>query len=177
MSTDEDDQVLCARAREGCEESFEALFRRHHSALHAFVYRMCLDAGSAEDIVQESFIKAARSLHDFRGEASFRNWLYRIAVNSTRSWQRSAVRLREATENLTRQHETVDREPDFSPVRDALASLADDLRHAVALVYYEDLSHGEAARILGCAEATVSWRIFRAKRRLKHLLSRGGALP
>jgi RNA polymerase sigma-70 factor, ECF subfamily len=174
MSTDEDDQVLCARARDGCEESFETLFRRHHSSLHAFVYRLCLDAACAEDIVQESFIKAARSLQDFRGESSFRNWLYRIAVNSTRSWQRSDIRLRQATEDLTRQQETIEHEQDFSPVHEALASLAEDLRHAVALVYYEDLSHGEAARILGCAEATVSWRIFRAKRRLKHLLSRGG---
>jgi RNA polymerase sigma-70 factor (ECF subfamily) len=59
-----------------------------------------------------------------------------------------------------------------SEVGDALASLPASLREAVVLVYFEGLNHAEAARVLGCAETTVSWRLFRAKRQLKALLSR-----
>ena len=65
-----------------------------------------------------------------------------------------------------------ERRADFGPVHEALAVLAEDMRHAVVLVYYEGMNHAEAAGILGCAETTVSWRIFRAKRQLKRLLSR-----
>lgn len=177
MLSDEDDAILCEKARGGCEQAFGALFRRHYEALHAFVYRLCLDASGAEDIVQDAFIKAARSLHGFRGEASFRNWLYRIAMNTTRDWQRTTIRRREAAEEMTLQagESSAERPADFGSVQEALAALADEMRHVVVLVYYEGLNHAQAARILGCAETTVSWRIFRAKRQLKNLLERKGA--
>lgn len=174
MSDDENDEILSQRARSGDEQAFESLFRRHYDALHAFVFRLSLDAAAAEDIVQETFIKAARSLGQFRGEAAFRNWLYRIAMNTTRDWQRSAIRERLATEEMVEQNTAASPVADFGRVHEALAGLADNLRHAVALVYYEGFSHAESARILGCAETTVSWRIFRAKRQLKHLLSPKG---
>lgn len=176
MLNDEDDGHLCEKARDGCEQAFGVLFRRHYGALHAFVYRLCLDAAGAEDIVQDAFIKAARSLHGFRGEASFRNWLYRIAMNTTRDWQRTAIRQRQAAEEMALEagEASAERKADFAPVHEALAALADEMRHAVVLVYYEGLNHAQAAGILGCAETTVSWRIFRAKRQLKNLLTRNG---
>ena len=173
MTDDEDDRILLERASAGNEPAFESLFRRHYDAVRAFVFRICLDSGAADDIAQETFIKAARSLGKFRGETAFRNWLFRIAMNATRDWQRSAIRSRLATEEMaerTASHHAAD----FGRIHEALAALTEDLRHAVALVYYEELSHAESARILGCAEATVSWRIFRAKRQLKKLLSAKG---
>jgi RNA polymerase sigma-70 factor (ECF subfamily) len=173
MVNDEDDGILYEKARGGCEQAFSALFRRYHGALHAFVFRLCLDANGADDIVQDSFIKAARSLGSFRGEASFRNWLYRIAMNTTRDWQRAAIRQKQAAEELARDagEAIQERRADFGPVHEALAALAEEIRHAVVLVYYEGLNHAQAARVLGCAETTVSWRIHRAKRQLKELLS------
>jgi len=173
MLSDEDDAILCEKARGGCELAFGALFHRHYGALHAFVYRLCLDASGAEDIVQDAFIKAARSLHNFRGEASFRNWLYRIAMNTTRDWQRSMIRQKQAAEKMALEagRSAAERKADFAPVHEALAALADEMRHAVVLVYYEGLNHAQAAGILGCAETTVSWRIFRARRQLKQLLA------
>lgn len=177
MLPDEDDSLLCERARGGCELAFSTLFHRYYSALHAFVFRLCLDAAGAEDIVQEAFIKAARSLPVFRGEASFRNWLYRIAMNTTRDWQRSMIRQEQASEELALQagDAQAERTADFGPVHEALAALSDEMRHAVVLVYYEGLNHAQAAKILGCAETTVSWRIFRARRQLKSLLEPEGA--
>jgi RNA polymerase sigma-70 factor (ECF subfamily) len=178
MVSDEDDGILCEKARGGCEQAFGALFRRHHGALHAFVFRLCLDASGAEDIVQDSFIKAARSLAHFRGEASFRNWLYRIAMNTTRDWQRAAIRQKQAAEEMVVETgvAAAERRADFGPVHEALAALAEEIRHAVVLVYYEGLNHAQAARVLGCAETTVSWRIFRAKRQLKEMLSAKGEM-
>jgi len=178
MVSDEDDSILCDRARGGCEQSFAALFHRHHTALHAFVFRLCLDASGAEDIVQDAFIKAARSLAGFRGEASFRNWLYRIAMNTTRDWQRSAIRQKQAAEELEMDAgvAATERRADFGQVHEALAALAEEMRHAVVLVYYEGMNHAQAARVLGCAETTVSWRIFRARRQLKELLSKHGGM-
>lgn len=178
MVSDENDSILCDRARGGCEQSFTTLFHRHHGALHAFVFRLCLDASGAEDIVQDSFIKAARSLASFRGEASFRNWLYRIAMNTTRDWQRVAIRQKQAAEELEVDAgvTATERRADFGQVHEALAALAEEIRHAVVLVYYEGLNHAQAARVLGCAETTVSWRIFRARRQLKELLTKQGEM-
>lgn len=172
MTSDEDDTCLCDKARNGCEQSFGVLFDRHYDSVHAFVFRLCLDPAGAEDITQDSFIKAARSLSQFRGDASFRNWLYRIAMNTTRDWQRDAIRRRRATEEMVARTALglEERRPDFSPVREALSGLAEEIRHAVVLVYFEGLNHAEAAGVIGCAETTVSWRIFRARRQLRKLL-------
>ena len=173
MICDEDD-ALCERACGGCEEAFAALFHRYYNAVHAFVFRICLDAAGADDITQEAFIKAARSLSSFRREASFKNWLYRIAVNAARDWTRKEIRERQAADEMGAIAGGTVRAADFEPVRAALASLATEVRQAVVLIYYEEMSHAQAARILGCAEATVSWRIFRAKRKLRNLLTPGG---
>ncbi len=174
MIDDENDEKLCQRARAGDEQAFECLFRRYYDAIHAFVFRLSLDAGSVDDLAQETFIKAARSLDHFRGDAAFRNWLFRIATNTVRDWQRASIRERVAKEELAGSVGVDVRNPDFALVHDALAGLGDDLRQTVVLVFYEGFSHAESARILGCAETTVSWRIFRAKRQLKKLLSANG---
>lgn len=172
MFCDEDDATLCKKAGGGCEQAFTVLFHRHYAAVHAFVFRLCLDATGAEDITQEAFIKAARSLHSFRHEAAFKNWLYRIAMNTTRDWTRRKIREKQTADELSAVADEREHPVDFEPVCAALASLAEDMRQAVVLIYYEGMNHSQAARILGCAETTVSWRIFRAKRKLKNLLTR-----
>ena len=91
MFCDEDDATLCEKACSGCEQAFTALFHRHYHAVHAFAFRACLDVGGAEDITQEAFIKEARSLPSFRRQASFKWWLYRIAMNATHDWCRKKI--------------------------------------------------------------------------------------
>jgi len=175
MRTENDDapdDEYVSRAQAGDAASFEVLFDRYYDMIHAFTYRICLAETEAEDLAQETFIRAARGICGYRGTASFKNWLFRIAHHAGVDWQRQQARRREretafATEMGLR---TETRAPDHAAVHAALSQLPVDWREAVALVYFDDMNHGEAAKVMGCAETTVSWRIFRARRVLKKLL-------
>lgn len=165
MPEDDDDSTLCRKAAAGCEPSFVALFQRYYDAVHGLVYRLSWNAADAEDVAQETFIKAARSLGQFGGRSSFKNWLYSIAMNTLRDKRRSAAREEKTREAIVREMQEA---REISPggreaVAELLAALPADLRDAVTLVYIEGLNHREAALVLGCAETTVSWRVFRAK--------------
>jgi len=172
--TDTDEEELIIRAQRDDAEAFRELFDRFYPMIHAFCYRSCLDQAQAQDLAQETFIKAARSLGMYRGDSTFKAWLYRIAANTTHDWLRQKMRQNRLTEAVAEQwtQDPAVCEPDHSLVTEALRALPDDLRLAIILTYYEGMSHAAAAHVLGCAETTVSWRVFRAKRKLKTLLSR-----
>lgn len=158
----------------GDAEAFAELFQKFHPMIYAFAYRLSLNAADAQDIAQETFVKAARAIGGYPPDGRFRNWLYRICANTAQDWRRREARRGRAMEIV--QHRTeaseAERVPEYDEARAALALLNSDLRAAVALVYFDEMSHAEAAGVLGCAEATVSWRIFQAKRKLKKALSR-----
>ena len=172
-----EDPDLLGLVVEGNAAAFDALFHRYYPAIHAFAYRLALCPAEADDIAQDTFVQAARSIASFRGDASLKNWLYTIATNKSRDRRRQHVRRVLLGEELARLtdiestsfHSTTERAA-HAAVREALAGLSFDLREAIALVYYEGLNHAEAARILCCAESTVSWRVFRAKHKLKKAL-------
>ena len=171
---DTDEEKLISRAQRDDAEAFREIFDRFYPMIHAFCYRSCLDQTQAQDIAQETFIKAARSLGTYRGDASFKSWLYRIAANAAQDWLRQKLRQTRLANAVAEQwaENSADCEPDHSRVTEALRALPDDLRLAIVLTYYEGMNHAAAAQVLGCAETTVSWRVFRAKRKLKTLLSR-----
>jgi RNA polymerase sigma-70 factor, ECF subfamily len=166
------DARLIGEAQSGNARSFELLFDRYYNMIHAFAYRVCLVETEADDIAQETFIRAARGILSYRGSASFKNWLYRIAHNALVDWGRQSSRRRNSHDQIATELETraQTRTPDYFEVHSALKQLSPDLREAVALVYFEELNHREAAEAMGCAETTISWRIFRAKSALKKLL-------
>lgn len=176
-SDDADDASLVESAAKGDSDAFTRLFDRYYSMIHAFAYRLSLCSSDAEDIAQETFINAARSLRSFRGESSFKNWLYRIAANATEDLRRRKARQSRLAGELESSAGEPGRPQDHAGLAEALAALADDLRQAIVLVYYEGLNHAEAARIIGCAETTVSWRVFQAKRRLRKALRPGRHAP
>jgi RNA polymerase sigma-70 factor (ECF subfamily) len=169
---------LVSRARSGDARSFELLFDRYYDMIHAFAYRVCLVETEADDIAQETFIRAARGLSTFRGTASFKNWLYRIAHHATINWTRRAGHRNRRDTALAAAMEikAQARPADYAPVHLALRQLPAEWREAVALVFFEEMTHAEAARVLGCAETTVSWRIFRAKRALGKFLRPEGSV-
>jgi RNA polymerase sigma-70 factor (ECF subfamily) len=169
------DLELVNQAQTGDARAFELLFDRYYDMMHAFAYRLSLVEAEADDIAQETFIRAARGIAGYRRTASFKNWLYRIAHNVRIDAGRRAARHREGLTEFAA--ETVSQsatpEADYGDIHRALKELPGDLREAVVLVYFEAMNHRDAAKALGCAETTVSWRIFRAKRKLKKLLRSG----
>jgi RNA polymerase sigma-70 factor (ECF subfamily) len=163
---------LVRDAQSGDARSFEVLFDHYYDMIHAFAYRVCLVETEADDIAQETFIRAARGISSYRGAASFKNWLYRIAHNALVDWRRQSARQRDKQDQFAIELEfrAQARIADYAGVHSALKQLSPDLREAVTLVYFEEMNHREAANVAGCAETTISWRIFRAKRLLKNLL-------
>lgn len=163
------------RACAGSEEAFTLLFRRYYDRIRNFGFRVVLDSQTADDVAQETFIRAARKLRQMRDAGAFESWLFQIARNVARDRVRAEQAHRR---KLERAAAVRIEEPGTPPRNDAaqravetLRKLPPSQREAVALVYFDGFSHGEAAERLGCAESTVSWRIFRAKRKLRMLLN------
>lgn len=171
MAASEDDlSPLVQLAGRGDEPAFSELFRRYYERLRAFAWRIVFDSQAAEDIVQETFIRTARQMHTLRDGRAFEGWLFRITANLSRDHLRS--RVSHEKKIAAAAMESPERQGEMPQVELALQSLPAAQREAVALVYYEGCNHADAARRLGCAEATVSWRIMLAKRALKKFLKR-----
>ena len=160
------------KSREGDLAAFEELVRRHQQMIHALTFRMTGSSSDAEDLAQEIFIQAFRKLSSFRGDAKFSTWLYRIGINTCLNWKKSQQRRTQLHEEWSRQtRETGGQTDDLAArVQEALLALPPKQRAAVILTTYEGLNHAEAARVLGCSETTVSWRVFAAHRKLRVLL-------
>lgn len=194
MADADTERVL--RSQQGDTTAFEELVRQHQRMVHTLTYRMTGSSADAEDLAQETFLRAYDQIGSFRGTAKFSTWLHRIAVNTCLNWRQSEQRRFElhvncANEMLAGQvngrdslndgstdarHGELKGEP-VNEVQAALLKLPAKQRAAIVLTIYDGLNHAEAANLLGCSETTVSWRVFAARRKLKHLLSRnGGAL-
>jgi RNA polymerase sigma-70 factor (ECF subfamily) len=170
------DQPLVARSRDGDADAFTELVMRHQLRLRALARRLTGSAEDGDDVAQEVFVQAWQRLGEFRGEASFSTWLYRLTVNRALNWRQAHARHQRRVTAATAEREAAmeNPSPDTAPavrVRDALQRLDPAWRTAIVLTVYEGLSHAQAAHVLGCAETTVSWRLFRARRELKRLLS------
>lgn len=177
-----EEQEWISRSRKGDPEAFAALVQRYQRMIDAVLYRMTGSLADAEDLAQDTFIQAYRQLERFRGEAGFSSWLYRIAVNTCLNWQKTKSR-RDclhrlwANEQPQAQNDGVASGTEgagqlANQVHAALLRLPAKQRAAVILTTYENLSHAGAARVLGCSETTVSWRLFAARRKLKRFLSK-----
>ena len=168
----DDDQGWVERSLQGDHEAFELLVRRHQRMIYALAYRMTGSAADAEDLTQETFIRAHEQLAGYRAEAKFSSWLYRIAVNHGLNWRKRAERRQQVYSEWEGQRiESSSPDPALAQkVQDALMKLNPKQRATVALTIYDGLSHAEAARVLGCSETTVSWRLFAARTKLKRLL-------
>jgi RNA polymerase sigma-70 factor (ECF subfamily) len=177
MVTD-DEGTLIAQSRKGDWEAFAALIRMHQRMIHSLTYRMSGSLADAEDLAQEAFIQAYRSLDSYRGAAKFSSWLYKIALNQCLRWRR-LERRRGATNNEWARTDPNDQpvDPRSERIREALLLIPGEQRAAVVLTVFDGLTHSEAASMLGCAEKTLSWRLFAARRRLAKLIGPGDKAP
>ncbi len=175
------DHQLVERAAAGDQRAFELLVIKYQRRIERLIGRMVRDVDLVEDIAQETFIRAWRALHQFRGDAQFYTWLYRIAVNTAKKalmdLKRNptvAGRSSADEEDETSRHEnelTTEETPESefaakeiaAAVNAAMDALPEDLRQAVTLREIEGLSYEEIAEAMGCPIGTVRSRIFRAR--------------
>lgn len=174
------DQVLVERAQQGDKKAFGLLVEKYHRKLGRLLARMVRDQAEVEDIVQESFIKAYRALHNFRGDSAFYTWLYRIGINTAKNYLVSTGRRPQVIQDVEiddvenfedggemRSQDTPETalmtKQIAQTVNDTVASLPDELRTAITLRELEGMSYEEIADIMQCPIGTVRSRIFRAR--------------
>jgi len=177
MVTD-DEGVLITRSKNGDWDAFAALIRMHQRMIHSLTYRMSGSVSDSEDLAQETFIRAYRSLATYRGTAKFSTWLYRIALNLCLRWRKQENR-RSSTDREWAAADPQGTQSDArsETIQEALDQLPPKQRAAVILTAFDGLTHSEAAALIGCPEKTLSWRLFAARRRLAHLLSETDTTP
>lgn len=172
-------QVL-EQARSGDGEALQGLLNDHYDMIYRSAYKWCGNQTDAEDVAQEVCIKIAKSLPAFRGESRISSWVYRIVVNTAHDMQRKRYPhpadqpdiepadhdSLHQTGNPATPHEEAERAQLWRLVR----RLPLKQRDAVLLVYGEECSHGEAASVMNCAEATVSWHLHQARATLRRQL-------
>jgi RNA polymerase sigma factor (sigma-70 family) len=165
------DRDLVARACGGDRDAFETLLRQHYDRMHRVAWRLTGSGTDAEDIAQDVCCALVEKIASFKGEAKFTTWLTGIVVNACRDHRRRGLtssRMRERLSVLAGLAARPDgRDCDRRIwLAGELGRLDPLVRATVVLVVGEDLTHAEAARALGVAESTVSWRMHEARRQL-----------
>jgi RNA polymerase sigma-70 factor (ECF subfamily) len=182
MGDTDEEKSWVLQSRNGDPAAFEALIRTHQRMIHSLTFRMTGSLEDAEDLAQEAFIRAYRQLDSYQGTAKFSSWLYRIAVNACLNWRQRETRREQIHANWAESNDALRLEPESVAAEDApgrevqaaLMKLPAKQRAAIVLTVYDGHNHAEAAKILGCSETTVSWRVFAARRKLKRWLSAKG---
>ena len=176
------DLMLVERTVAGDQRAFELLVIKYQRRIQRLIGRMVRDVDLVEDIAQETFIRAYRALHQFRGDAQFYTWLYRIAVNTAKKSLMELKRDPTVSESFFKSDDDDETKPrrnepssDETPesvfaakeiatvVNAAMEALPEDLRQAVTLREIEGLSYEEISSVMNCPIGTVRSRIFRAR--------------
>ncbi|HLH81228.1 MAG TPA: RNA polymerase sigma factor [Chthonomonas sp.] len=176
------EQELAQKCREGNMEAFEELYARCSRAVYRYAYRMLNDADEADDVMQETFVRAFRMLPNFRGECNLLTWLIKIASNLCRDRYKTRMRRREVPfddqlanrpDNSQRGRDPADLvvQQDLQErVRRVLAALPAAHREVIVLRDFEELSYQEIAQILDCSISSIKLRLFRARRAFRERL-------
>ena len=182
------DRDLVDRARTGDRGAFDELVRRHHGRIHRLALHMLRDRAEAEDVAQETFVRAYQALARFDGRSEPYTWIYRIAVNLSlnvlraRRSSRTGVDVQDPRLDglLADGHPGVDpkgnaeRKQLYGALCEGLDGLSETLRTTLILVCVDGRSHAEASAILGAPPGTIAWRVHEARRKLKELLAERG---
>lgn len=183
-----DETVLVQRAQRGNLEAYDELVQRYQERIYATIYHMTSNHEDANDLAQESFIKAFQALKTFKGGSSFYTWLYRIAVNKTINFlkqrkNRIHLSLNDLDFNAEHDPDLVALISDKTPRRDAnlselqeklntaLMKLSEPHRLVVVLHDVQGMSHDEIAKVMDCNIGTVRSRLFYARQQLQAWLS------
>ncbi len=182
------DVALVSAARNGDMRAYDQLIQRYQGRLYSTIYHMTSNHEDANDLAQETFIKAHSALKNFKGDSSFYTWVYRIAVNKTINFlkqrkSRQSMSLNDLDFNVENDPDLVALVSDKTPRRDlalvelqeklnaAMQKLSEVHRLVVTLHDVQDLSHEEIAEIMECNVGTVRSRLYYARQQLQAYLS------
>ena len=182
------DRELVTAAREGDAEAFGLLVRRHQRRVYRLAVHLLKSGAEAEDVTQDTFVRAYGALDRFDGRSEPFTWIYRICVNLSLNALRSRKTRRASSPDDPRiEGLLIDNRPaGGSPARassdkqlgralvEGIDELSDTLRTTLVLVCIDGLSHAEAGEVLGCPEGTVAWRVHEARKKLRGMLSERG---
>jgi RNA polymerase sigma factor (sigma-70 family) len=184
-----EDAELMLRVQRGDEAAFGTLMERWELPVKSVIGRLVFNSTEAEELAQETFVRVWQQREKFRAGAEFRPWLFTIAVNLARNrlrwWRRRpTVSLEEWTllrQGFEGQAElaaggspslNTERAERAVAVRDAIAALPLELREAIVLFEYEQMSHAEIAAVVGATPKAIETRIYRAREKLRVALKR-----
>jgi RNA polymerase sigma-70 factor (ECF subfamily) len=175
-----DDQLLIRRAQRGDATSFAELLDLYYDTIYRFAWKWCGHAANAEDIAQQACLKLAGSLAQYRFQAAFTSWLYRLVISCAQDWQRTQQR---------HDHEELPDEESMAEISSTedgiyltqvlaqLALLGEGMKETALLVHAEGMSHAEAGAVLGVSESTISWRVHVIRKHMNRQEARvGGGL-
>jgi RNA polymerase sigma-70 factor, ECF subfamily len=175
------DAECVRRLLQGEADAFEVLVRRHQKAIFNLVYRMLGDYDEAAEVSQETFLSAYRSIRQFRGDANFSTWLYRIAINHASTRRRGLAKWQQRTVPLDTTEPVNEREPDPADiveqkevqelVQKALNGLEASDAMIILLKDLQDVPYEEVARVLDVPVGTVKSRLHRARKALRSRLA------
>lgn len=187
MTDREIDQQLVERVQKGEKVAFDLLVRKYQGRVYSVVKSLIKDSEESYDVAQEAFIKAYRAIGNFRGEAGFYTWVYRIAVNTAKNYLISKGRKPQAAGLDVYEVEDFGISDQFRElgtpeayleegevakvVQETLEKLQPDLKTAIVLREFDGLSYDAIADIMECPIGTVRSRIFRAREELEKALS------
>ncbi|MDB4485165.1 sigma-70 family RNA polymerase sigma factor [bacterium] len=184
-----EDVDLVKASQDGTLAAFDELIQRYQQRVYATVYHMTSSHEDADDLTQESFIKAYKALKRFKGESSFYTWIYRIAVNRTINFLKQRKRksyhmsLNDMDMQVENHADLLMFISDNTPRRDvrlnelqekmneAMQKLSETHRLTVTLHDVQGMSHEEIGKIMDCNTGTVRSRLFYARQQLQALLS------
>ena len=175
------ERAIVKAAQRGSNEAMEELFRRHWRSAHRAAFLVVHDGPAAEDIAQEAFISAIRSLDRFDRKRPFAPWLHRIVVNRAIDWTRARKARREVSGETIETFESeapeldLDAQADSGRMLDVLRSLGPEQRAVVVLRYLLDYTPGEIAELLEMPRGTVNSRLRRGLDALAGVLPRESA--
>jgi RNA polymerase sigma-70 factor (ECF subfamily) len=184
----QDDETLVAHTQKGDSSAFDVLVGRYKERLYATVYHMTSNHEDANDLVQDTFIKAFKSIDSFRGHSSFYTWVYRIAVNRTinflkRRKNRNQYSLDDLDSSIQTDPDLLEMMSHVTPRREvgltelqeklneALQKLSESHRAVVTMHDIQGMTHADIAKVLKCSEGTVRSRLFYARQQLQGLLT------
>ena len=169
MTSDED---LARAAAQGDAEAFATLLARHYDGMFRLSFRLTGKTDQAEDLTQDICAALPAKISSFRGQAKFTTWLYRVVVNAAQDMRRrraSQARAAEGWGDLERMQRSaaIESAAALDWLQSAMRALPEDLRDTLALTLDQELTHAQAADVLGVSEGTVSWRMSEIRKRLR----------